>query len=100
MADHELRAGLAAEQGRRRGSKTGAKGDAGRVAGASVQHGVLSGYARGEVFYPSRLEPMSTLIATARKGEPFFDPLRFAVEECHKRGMELRVDGDLPAGER
>jgi uncharacterized lipoprotein YddW (UPF0748 family) len=47
--------------------------------------------ARGEVFYLSRLEPMSTLIATARKGEPFFDPLRFAVEECHKRGMELHA---------
>lgn len=47
--------------------------------------------ARGEVFYLSRLEPMSTLIATARKGEPFFDPLQFAVEECHKRGMELHA---------
>ena len=31
--------------------------------------------ARGEVFYLSRLEPMSTLIATARKGEPFFDQM-------------------------
>ena len=46
---------------------------------------------RGEVFYPSKFEPMSSLIATARKGEPPFDPLLFAVEECHKRGMELHA---------
>jgi uncharacterized lipoprotein YddW (UPF0748 family) len=46
---------------------------------------------RGEVFYPSKFEPMSSLIATARKGEPPFDPLLFAVEECHKRGMEMHA---------
>ncbi|WP_313382285.1 family 10 glycosylhydrolase [Proteiniphilum saccharofermentans] len=46
---------------------------------------------RGEVLYRSRIEPMSTLIASAGPGQPLFDPLAFAVEECHKRGMECHA---------
>ncbi len=42
---------------------------------------------RGEVLYPSRIEPMMSLIAPAGVGRPAFDPLAFAVEECHKRGL-------------
>ncbi|WP_352421117.1 family 10 glycosylhydrolase [Proteiniphilum sp.] len=42
---------------------------------------------RGEVLYNSRIEPMSSLIAPAGPGRPPFDPLAFAVEECHKRGL-------------
>lgn len=40
---------------------------------------------RGDVFYLSDIEPMSPF---AKKG---FDPLRFAIEECHKRGMECHA---------
>ncbi|MGI6573633.1 MAG: glycoside hydrolase family 10 protein [Fermentimonas sp.] len=47
--------------------------------------------ARGEVLYLSRLEPVSSLIAADQESKPPFDPLRFAVEECHKRGMELHA---------
>lgn len=43
---------------------------------------------RGEVFYKSNIEPMSTLIAPVAHG---FDPLAFAVEECHKRGLECHA---------
>ena len=42
---------------------------------------------RGEVLYNSHLEPMSSLIAPAGPGRPAVDPLAFAVEECHKRGL-------------
>lgn len=46
---------------------------------------------RGEVYYNSKVEPMSTLIASPRPGFPAFDPLAFAVEECHKRGLECHA---------
>lgn len=42
---------------------------------------------RGEVLYNSKIEPMSSLIAPSGKGQPAFDPLAFAIEECHKRGL-------------
>lgn len=46
---------------------------------------------RGEVMYRSVVEPMSSLIIPAAPGNPPFDPLAFALEECHKRGMELHA---------
>ncbi len=46
---------------------------------------------RGEVLYRSRIEPMASVVAKSKKGEPFFDPLAFAVEECHKRGLECHA---------
>ena len=47
--------------------------------------------ARGEVLYRSAVEPMSSLIVSSAPGQPPFDPLAFALEECHKRGMELHA---------
>lgn len=47
--------------------------------------------ARGEVMYRSAIEPMSSLIIPAGPGQSPFDPLAFAIEECHKRGMELHA---------
>src|SRR5690554_5462881 len=44
-------------------------------------------------FYPSSLEPWSRYL-TGVPGEipdPFYDPLQFWVEECHKRNMELHA---------
>ncbi len=46
-----------------------------------------------DAFYESRYEPWSFWL-TGRQGkapEPFYDPLRFAIEEAHKRGMELHA---------
>lgn len=43
--------------------------------------------ARGEVLYRSVIEPMSSFIATPTYGQESFDPLAFAIEECHKRGL-------------
>ena len=42
---------------------------------------------RGEVLYKSVIEPMSSVVASAKPGEESFDPLQFAIEECHKRGL-------------
>lgn len=45
---------------------------------------------RGEVFYNSRIEPMSSLVKQGTAVSKF-DPLAFAVEECHKRGLECHA---------
>src|ERR1051325_1943082 len=46
-----------------------------------------------DAFYPSELEPWSEYL-TGKQGqapEPFYDPLRMWIEECHKRGSELHA---------
>lgn len=47
--------------------------------------------ARGEVFYNSKIEPMASIVISSEYGKPKFDPLAFAIEEAHKRGMELHA---------
>ena len=46
-----------------------------------------------DAMYASRIEPWSEyLTGTMGKApEPFYDPLAFAVEEAHKRGLELHA---------
>ncbi len=49
--------------------------------------------AEGDAFYPSAIEPWSTYL-TGTEGvapNPLWDPLAFAIEESHKRGMELHA---------
>lgn len=46
-----------------------------------------------DALYESKLEPWSEYL-TAQQGrppEPYYDPLAFAVEEAHKRGLELHA---------
>lgn len=46
---------------------------------------------RGDVLYPSSIEPFNSIL-TGKPGEnPGYDPLAFAIEECHKRGMECHA---------
>jgi uncharacterized lipoprotein YddW (UPF0748 family) len=45
----------------------------------------------GEVLYKSNIEPMYGSIAQSSYGKEFFDPLKFVVDECHKRGMECHA---------
>ncbi len=47
--------------------------------------------ARGEVFYGSKIEPMASIIVPSGYGKQKFDPLQFAIEESHKRGMECHA---------
>lgn len=42
---------------------------------------------RGEVLYKSVIEPMSSVVAPPKFNQERFDPLAFAIEECHKRGL-------------
>ncbi|MEH2162502.1 MAG: family 10 glycosylhydrolase [Nostoc sp.] len=47
----------------------------------------------GDALYESQLEPWSAWI-TGTQGkapEPFYDPLAFAIAECHKRNIELHA---------
>jgi len=46
-----------------------------------------------DALYASKLEPWSEYL-TGRMGQPpkpFYDPLKFAVEEAHRRGLQLHV---------
>lgn len=46
---------------------------------------------RGDVIYDSKIEPYNAIL-TGRNGvSPGYDPLAFAVEECHRRGMECHA---------
>ena len=46
---------------------------------------------RGDVLYPSAIEPFNSILTGKPGGNPGYDPLAFAVEECHKRGMECHA---------
>ena len=54
---------------------------------------------RGDLIYPSSIETFPESL-TGRTGKnPGYDPLAFAIEECHKRGMELHAwIVTIPAG--
>lgn len=46
---------------------------------------------RGDVLYPSKIEPFSKVLTGVSGRDPGYDPLAFAIEECHKRGMQLHA---------
>ncbi len=44
-----------------------------------------------DAFYPSELEPWSSYLTGTQGADPGYDPLQFAIDEVHKRGMELHA---------
>ena len=46
---------------------------------------------RGDVIYPSQIEPFAECLTGHTGQSPDYDPLKFAIEECHKRGMEFHA---------
>jgi uncharacterized lipoprotein YddW (UPF0748 family) len=44
-----------------------------------------------DAFYNSSFEPWSAHLVERRGQDPGYDPLEFAIEECHKRGLELHA---------
>lgn len=46
---------------------------------------------RGDVAYRSAIEPYSSVFTGTCNGSPGYDPLAFAIAECHKRGMECHA---------
>lgn len=60
---------------------------------AGVNAVMLQVRSMSDAMYASTLEPWSQYLTGTRGGEPVkgWDPLAFAVEEAHKRGMELHA---------
>ena len=46
---------------------------------------------RGDVIYPSVYETFAESLSGKTGRNPGYDPLKFAIEECHKRGMEIHA---------
>lgn len=46
---------------------------------------------RGDLIYPSAIEPFSYVFTGISGKSPGYDPLAFAIEECHRRGMQLHA---------
>lgn len=46
---------------------------------------------RGTVIYPSSIEPWDGCLSGTPGKDPGYDPLAFAIEACHERGMELHA---------
>ena len=46
---------------------------------------------RGDVIYPSAIEPFAPVFTGRHGVAPDYDPLAFAIEECHRRGMQLHA---------
>lgn len=46
---------------------------------------------RGSVIYPSKIEPWANVITGKANQAPSYDPLKYCIDECHKRGMELHA---------
>src|SRR5215210_8070137 len=48
---------------------------------------------QADALYDSKLEPWSEFLTgeMGKPPEPYYDPLKFAIEEAHKRGLQLHV---------
>ncbi len=48
---------------------------------------------QADAFYPSELEPWSYYLSgkMGKAPQPYYDPLKFWIEEAHQRGLELHV---------
>lgn len=54
---------------------------------------------RGDMIYPSAIETFAEAMTGYTGRNPGYDPLAFAIEECHKRGLELHAwIVTIPAG--
>ena len=58
---------------------------------ANVNTVILQTRIRGTVIYPSEIEPWDGCLSGFPGRSPGYDPLKFAIDECHKRGMELHA---------
>lgn len=58
---------------------------------ANINTVLLQTRVRGSVIYPSDIEPWDDGLTGYCGRDPGYDPLAFAIEECHKRGMEIHA---------
>ena len=60
---------------------------------------ILQTRLRGDLIYPSQIETFPEALTGRTGRNPGYDPLAFAIDECHKRGMELHAwIVTIPAG--
>ncbi len=62
-----------------------------RLHKANINTVLLQTRIRGTVIYPSRYEPWDGCVSGTPGTSPGYDPLEFAVSECHRRGMECHA---------
>ena len=58
---------------------------------ANINMVVMQTRVRGTVIYPSSIEPWDDCLTGKFGQHPGYDPLQFAIEECHRRGMEFHA---------
>ena len=62
-----------------------------RLQAANINTVLLQTRIRATTIYPSEYEPWDGCLSGMPGRSPGYDPLAFAVEECHKRGMQLHA---------
>lgn len=62
-----------------------------RLQQAKINTVLLQTRVRGTMIYPSALEPWDGCLSGFPGKSPGYDALQFAIDECHKRGMELHA---------
>ncbi|MBQ0063193.1 MAG: family 10 glycosylhydrolase [Prevotella sp.] len=62
-----------------------------RLQDANINTILLQTRIRGTVIYPSGIEPWDGCLSGMPGKSPGYDALEFAIEECHKRGMEIHA---------
>lgn len=62
-----------------------------RLKEANINTVMMQTRLRGDVIYPSSIETYSEALTGRTGRNPGYDPLAFAIDECHKRGMELHA---------
>ena len=62
-----------------------------RLEKAGINTVLLQTRIRGTVIYPSNIEPWDGCLSGHPGKSPVYDALRFAIDECHKRGMEAHA---------
>lgn len=58
---------------------------------AGINTVLLQTRIRGTLIYPSQYEPWDGCLSGFPGKSPGYDALRFAIDECHRRGMELHA---------
>lgn len=61
------------------------------LAGTGVNAVMFQVRPTSDAFYKSELAPWSYWLTGKQNGDPGFDPLEFAIEEAHKRNLELHA---------
>ena len=62
-----------------------------RLKAVNVNTVLLQTRVRATTIYPSELEPWDGCLSGKPGRSPSYDPLQFAIDECHRRGMELHA---------